>query len=267
VASRPERRGRRQRLGRQAAARRVARAAWSVRLSERPHSEALPVRRDAAVAPSSCLRQAAVGRPSAALPEPAWWQAARVMAPFSEMKAAVVAESVRPVASAPRARLPAEEAAVASGAKAQPQEAAEVLPVPSAQQPVAAAEARGVSAAEAQPREAAEAASDAEEAQPPEAAGVALDAVAEPQLAVAAGEPDAAAVQQPVAAAEGLPDEEVQRLEAGHPSAPPSWRLEDHPHPWLAPRRAARTAHAMRRSRTASPSKRSWRAAGCEDLS
>jgi hypothetical protein len=41
------------------------------------------------------------------------------MASPSEMKAAAVAaaaEEVRPVASAPQARLPAEEAAVASGA-------------------------------------------------------------------------------------------------------------------------------------------------------
>jgi hypothetical protein len=74
VASRPERRGRRQRLVRQAAARRVARAVWSVQLPGRPHSEALSVRRDAAVAPSSCFRQVE-GQPSAVLSEPAWWQA------------------------------------------------------------------------------------------------------------------------------------------------------------------------------------------------
>jgi hypothetical protein len=61
-------------LARQAAARRVVPAARSsVRLSARPQSEASLVRRDAAVAPSSCLRQEA-GRPSAALLEPAWWQ-------------------------------------------------------------------------------------------------------------------------------------------------------------------------------------------------
>ena len=227
------------------------------------------MRRDAAVAPSSCFRRAAVERLSAARSEPAQRQAARVMAPFSEMKAAAVVGAwlARPVASAPRARLPVEEAAVAWGAKAQPQEAAEVLPVPSAQQPVAAEEARGVSAAEAQPREAAEAASDAWEAQPLEAAGVALDAVAEPQQAVAAAEPDAVAAQLPGVAAEGRLDGWGQQPEVGHPSVPPSWRPEDHPHPWLALRRAARSAHAMRRSRAASPSKRSWRAAGCEALS
>ena len=86
---------------------------------------------------------------------------------------------MRPVASAPQARLPAEEAAAASDAKVQPPEVAEAESAPSAQQPGAA-----------------EVASDAEEAQPPEAAGVALDAVAEPQQAVAA---------------EGLLDVEVQR--------------------------------------------------------
>ena len=97
------------------------------------------------------------------------------------MKAAAagVASSVRPVASAPQARLPVEEAAAASDAKVQPPGAAEAESAPSARQPGAA-----------------EVASDAEEAQPPEAAGVALDAVAEPQQAVAA---------------EGLPDAEVQR--------------------------------------------------------
>ena len=46
-------------------------AAWSVRLSGRPHSEASSVRRDAAA--PSCFRRVA-GRRSAALLEPAWWQ-------------------------------------------------------------------------------------------------------------------------------------------------------------------------------------------------
>lgn len=157
---------------------------------------------------------------------------------------------MRPVASAPQARLPVEEAAAASGAKVQPPGVAEAERAASARQPGAAA-----------------VVSDAEEAQPPEAAGVALDAVGEPQQAVAAAEPDAVAAQLPGVAAEELPDEEVQQPEAGHPSALPSWRPEDHPHPWLAPRRAARSAHAMRRSRAGSPSRRSWRAAGCEGLS
>ena len=173
------------------------------------------------------------------------------MASPSEMKAAaVVAEAVRPVASAPQARLPAEEAAAASGAKVQPQEAAEAESVPSAQQPGEAAAVLGAGVV-----------------LPPEVAGVALDAVAEPQQAVAAAEPDAVAAQLPGVAAEALLDAEARQPAAGPPSAPPSWRPEDHPHPWLAPRRAVRSAHAMQRSRAASPSKRSWRAAGCEGLS
>jgi hypothetical protein len=153
---------------------------------------------------------------------------------------------VRPVASA---RLPAEEEAVVSGAKVQPPGVAGAESAPSARQPGAA-----------------EVASAAEEAQPPEAAGVALDAVAEPQQAVVAAEPDAVAAQLPGVAAEGLPDGEVPQQEAGHPSAPPSWRPGG-PRLWLARRQVERSAHAMRRSRVASPSGQSWRAAGCEGLS
>ena len=75
----------------------------SARLSGRPRSEAASVRRDAE-APSSCLRRAAAGRPSAALSGSAWSQApaaalrrpagaagARAMASPSEMKSAAVA--------------------------------------------------------------------------------------------------------------------------------------------------------------------------------
>ena len=138
-------------------------------------------------------------------------------------------------------------------AKVQPPGAAEVLPGPSARQPEAAEEVGVLSAAEAQPREAA---SDAEEARQPEAAEVASDAAAEPRQAVAAAEPHAVAAQLPGAAAEELQDGQVQRQAAAHPSAPPSWRQEGQLHPWLAPRRAVRSAHAMRRSRAASPSRR-----------
>jgi len=238
------------------------------------------VRRDAVEAPSSSFHQVAE-QPLAAPSGPAWWQAqerrcqervaacrqpvaaaVRGMASPSGMK--VVESSVRPAASAPQVRLPVEEAAVVWGAKAQPQEAAAVLPGPSARQPEAAEEAEVVSDAEARPREAA---SDVEEAPPQEAAGVVSDAAAEPQQVVAAAEPDAVAAQLPGVAAGGLSDGQVQRPEVGHPSAPPSWRPEDHPRRGLAPRRAERSAHAMRRSRAASPSRRSWRAAGCEDLS
>jgi hypothetical protein len=213
-------------LARQAAARRVVPAVWSAWSSGHPHSEAASVRRDAAVAPSSCFRQAE-GQPSAALSEPAWWQApaawrqtagaaaAQVMASPSEMKAAaVVAESVRPVALAPQARLPVEEAAVASGAKVRPQAEAELAP--SVQQPVEAAAVSGVGVV-----------------LPPEVAGVALDAAAEPQQVVAAAARLDAEVLRPGAGEEPAPS---ARQPAERPSALPSWRLGGHPRPWLAPR-------------------------------
>jgi hypothetical protein len=60
-------------LARQAAARRVVPAVWTVRLWAHPHSEASSVRRDAAEAPSSNFRQVA-GRPLVAPSEPAWRQ-------------------------------------------------------------------------------------------------------------------------------------------------------------------------------------------------
>jgi len=260
VALRPERRGRRPRLARQAVARRVARAAWSVQLSGHPHSGALPARRDAVVVPS-CFRRVEEAQRPAALSGPAWWQVPAA-ASRQPAGAVVVESSVRPAASVPQVRLPAEEAAV-WGAKVQPQEAAEVLPGPSAQQPVAAEEARAVSAAEAQPREAAEAASDAEEARQPVAAAGALDVVAEPQRAgVAAAVPDAE-VPQPAVAEVPAPS---VRQPAERPSVLPSWRPGG-PRPWLARRQVERSAHAMRRSRVVSPSRQSWRAAGCEGLS
>jgi hypothetical protein len=212
------------------------------------------VHRHAAVAPS-CFHRVE-GRPLAALLESAWWQvpaaawrrpagaAAQEMASPSGMKAAESSE--RPVASAPQARLPAEEA---SDAKVQPQEAAEVLPGPLAQQ-----------------RGEAEVALD-ERVQPPEAPGVALVAVTEPQQAVAAeGLPDVQ-VQPPGVAEEPAPSARQPVAERPSAAPPSSWRQEGHPLPWLAPRQSVRSAHAMRRSRTASPSKQSWRAAGCEGLS
>jgi hypothetical protein len=109
------RRGRRQRSARQAAARRVARAALSVQLSGRPHSEALPARRDAAVVPS-CFRRVEEAQRPAALSGPAWWQVPAA-ASHQPAGAVVVESSVRPAASVPQVRLPAEEAAVVWGAK------------------------------------------------------------------------------------------------------------------------------------------------------
>jgi hypothetical protein len=167
--------------------------------------------------------------------------------------AAVVVEAVRPVASAPQARRPAEWVAAASGAKVQPQEAASAA---SAQQPGEAAAASGAGVV-LQPGEAA--VSGAAVELPPE---VALDVVAEPQQAVA--EQDAVAARRP-----GVeqPAPSARQRAAEHPSAArPSWRPGGLL-PCLVPRRAVRSAHAMRRSRAASPSRQSWRAAGCEDLS
>ena len=101
-------------------------------------------------------------------------------------------------------------------------------------------------------------------ARPLGAAGEALAAVTEPQRA-AAGLPDVQ-VQRP-----GVAEQPARALAvpqpAERPLAPPSWHLEGHLLPWLAPRQSVRSARAMRRSRTASLSKQSWRAAGCEGLS
>jgi hypothetical protein len=245
-------------------------------LSERRHLAAVPpVRRDASV-PLSCCRPAEgrLARRRAALSGPVSLQepaaashrsagaAAREMASPSATKAVVVqveSPSAPPVASA---RLPAEGAAVASDAKVRQPEVAEVRPGLSAQQPPGAAAEEAVSAAQALPREEAAVELDVR-GQPPEAAGaVALDAAAELQREAAAlldaeaRRPEAAAV---LAVRVLLP--------AGRPSALPSWRREGRYLPWPAPRRAARSAHALRRSRAASPSRRSLRAAGCEDLS
>ena len=137
------------------------------------------------------------------------------MASPSEMKAAaVVAEAVRPVASAPQARLPAEEAAAASDAKVQPQEAAEAESVPSAQQPGEAAAVLGAGVV-----------------LPPEVAGVALDAAAGPQQAVAAAGRLDAGVPRPGVVEAEQPAPSARQPAAAHPSALPSWRLEGHPHP------------------------------------
>jgi len=242
-------------------------------LSERLRSEASLVRRDAAMAPSS-FRQVQ-GRPSAALSGLAWWWApaaawrqpvgaasAQAMASPSEMKAAAaVAESAWPVASAPQARLPAEEAAVASGAKVQPPGAAEAELGPSARQR-GAAEAASVLSAR-QPGEAAEASGAG--VQPLEAAGLASGAVAEPQQAVAAEGVLGAEVPQPAVVEAPAPSARQPAVE--HPSAVPWACRPGQPLPWLAPRRAERSAHVMWRSRAASPSRQSWRATGCEALS
>jgi hypothetical protein len=252
---RPARREHR-RSARQAAARRVVPAVWSVCSSVRPHSEASSVRRAAAVAPS-CFRQAEERR-SVAQSGPAWWQAP---AAAWCQTAAEAAEWAQPVASAPRARLPAVAAAAVSVARAQPPGVAEAESGPSARRPAAA---EVVSAAEAQPPEGAGEAGSGAGVQPPEAAGAVLDVVAEPQQAGVAAARSDAEVQQPVAAE--VPAPSVRQPAAARPSALPSWRPVV-ARPWLARRQVERSAHAKRTSRVASPSRQSWRAAGCEGLS
>jgi len=154
-------------------------------------------------------------------------------------------------------RLPAEEAA--AGALVQPPEAVLDARV----QPSGAAE---VSALSGRPRVAEEEALGVGVAQLPEAAGVALDAVAEPQRVEAAeGLPDVA-VQRPEAAAVRQ-DEQGPRPAERPSAAPPCGHREGHPLPWLVRRQSVRSAHATLLSRTASPSKQSWRAAGCGGLS
>ena len=145
-----------------------------------------------------------------------------------------------------------------SGAKVQPPGVAEAESEPSARQP---GEAEVVSAAGAQPPEGAAGAASGAGVQPPEAAEVALDVVAELQQAAAV--PDAEVPQPAVAE---VPAPSVRQPAAERPSALPSWRPGD-PRPWLVRRQVARSAQAMRRSRVASPSRQSWRAAGCEGLS
>jgi hypothetical protein len=141
------------------------------------------------------------------------------MASPSEMKAAAeVAASVRPAASAPQARLRAEEAAVASGAKVQPRGAAEAELAPSVQQPEAAAVVSGVGVV-----------------LPPEVVAEALAAAAEPQQAGAAARLDAEVLRPGVGEVEE-PAPSARQPAAGHPSALPSWRREGHPRPWPAPR-------------------------------
>ena len=250
------------------AARRDGPSAREAALLVRPQRAVSPeLRRGAAV--RSCFRRgeawssarwSAPVRPERwQVPAAAWRQpveaaAARVRASPSAMKAAaVVAEAAQQVASAPWALLPVEVAAEASGATVRPPVAAAVSPVPSAQRPGAAEVGEAGSAVEAQPP----------------AAG--WDAAGPQRVVAEAGQPDAAAVRLPAVGAEARRDAgELQPAEAAaalrapsarrpaaeHPSAPPWPCREGQNLPWLAPRQAERSAHAMRRSRAASPSRR-----------
>ena len=102
-----------------------------------------------------------------------------------------------------------------------------------------------------------------------------------PEAAVAAAAAERDAVLQPGAAAEAAqdavlrPEEEAAAepvapelpLAAVHPSVGLSVDRWDQPPPWLAQRRVAQFARAMRKSRVVSRSEQWWPAAGCEDLS
>jgi len=171
------------------------------------------------------------------------------------------AASVPPAASAQRVLRPVAEASVAPCGQAAPLQA------------VAAA-----SDAQVPPQEVAEAELDARVPLPEEAAA-ASDA-AELLPAAGAAVPGGEAVQPPGAAALALRVAEVlrpgaaeapaawgRRQAAARPSAVPWVCRPGQALPWLAPRRAVRSAHAMRRSRAASPSKQLWQAARCEGLS
>jgi hypothetical protein len=181
------------------------------------------------------------------------------------MKAAAVgAGAAEPVASARSALPPAEEVAAVSGAKVRLPVAAEALPVPSVQPPGVAGAEAAASAAQVQPPEAAVAGPDvvplpaAVAAEQPDAAGRLPEEPAVVRLDVEELQPEAGEPQAQVPS--------VQQQVAAHPSVAAGRPWPDRP-PWLAPRQAERSAHAMRKSRTASPSRRLWRAAGCEGLS
>jgi hypothetical protein len=129
--------------------------------------------------------------------------------------------------------------------------------------------ARAALDARAQPREAAVAGSDepeeaaAEPGAEPEAAVAAAELDAEPQPGVVA-EAARDAVRRQAAAGRVAPE---LRPAAARPSAGLSVGRWDQPLPWLAPRRAAPFAQAMRKSRTVPRSEQWSPAAGCEGLS
>jgi len=171
------------------------------------------------------------------------------------------AASVPPAASAQPVLRPEAEASVVPCGQAAPRQ-------------VVAAE----SDAQVRPREEAVAALGVRVPLPEEAA--AESDAAELLPAAGAAVPGGEAVQPPGAAALALRVAEVlrpgaaaapvawgRRQAAARPSAAPWVCRPGQALPGLAPRRAVRSAHAMRRSRAASPSRQLWQAARCEGLS
>ena len=134
-------------------------------------------------------------------------------------------------------------------------------PVVSAQPPAVARQ--EVSAAAAELQQEAVGVSGAAAGLQREAAAAVRDAAEGPlRAAEPVGVSDAEAAPQPVAAWVLSASQPAAR-----PSAAPSVFHQARALPWPAPRRAARSAHAMRMSQAASPSERSWQAARCEGLS
>jgi len=274
-------------------AERLARSSWYPRqaaseylqqpaASGCPQQGASSVRRHAAVVPSSCFRPAGLPAESwvelaesalRSAPAVAWRPMAEAAPEMASPSGSKVAEWAQPVALALRALLPpAEAAGVACGRAAQPSEVA------------------ARSDATVQPPEGAGAASDAS-AGPQQAVVAEPDAVQQPAVAEAVR--DAGVALRPEAAARGAeglrPEaavavrgaEVVPRPEAAAAGAllvlwarqPAAERPSAAvpfvclPLPWPGPRRGARSAHGMRRSRAALPSEQLWQAARCEGLS
>ncbi|WP_409363567.1 hypothetical protein [Bradyrhizobium sp. AUGA SZCCT0431] len=264
--------------------------------SARHPRRAALLRRDAAEASSVLRRQEAskaLQRPAArsamvsrsalpwglrsALPAPAWYQPAA----YPEAGPGAVA---RPEVSSwcclQRAAMRSAQAwglppAEAAYARAEPQQAAALVSDAGAAQRRAAA-----SDAEAVQRRAVPAVLVAS-AQPPVAAREEVSAVAAARQRVvpaavrdAAEEPQQAAEPAEVPGAEAEPRPVAARAvsvasrpAAARPLAAPWAFRRDRVLPWPVRRPVARFARAMRMSRSASPSERSWQAARCEGLS
>jgi hypothetical protein len=270
------------------------RAAWSARPDAAVVSSALGFRREAlrSAVRRSAVRRSEVQRSKAQAPS------AKVVFPGVVCRRAAFPSAARPsarlaAASAPRVLwvLPSwvlqapwlrpEVPAVACALAVQrPAERLARAERPKAV--VARAEAPPPAASDvaAEPRQAEEAARSDAAAGPQRVAAVAVSgAAAELQREGAAAVQDAAAGLQQAAAvaasdvaaepqqAGAAPDAPVLPRAAARPSAAPSVFRRGLTLPWPARRRAARSAHAMRRLRAASPSERSWQAARCEALS
>jgi hypothetical protein len=250
--------------------RREAARPWA-RLPELERVSPLVSRAGAPRLPAGCLFGARPLEASARLATPA--QRARSSPPEVSVMACVraVLRSAAQVAEQPQA-VPARDVAVAqqqevatavSAAAAEPQQVAGAAVSDAVAEPQQAAGA-AVSDAAAEPQQAVEAAGPGVAAGPQQGAAVAVPDVAAGLRPEAAGVAVLAAAAQPPA---GEPVAWVLPQAVARPSAAPWVFRPGRFLLWPAPRRAVRFAHAIRSSRTASPSERSWQAARCEDLS